>query len=298
MRRVEAPRKVISLVPWWWGAYVRSRKGRRGNAGLKEGEDSVSDGSSSAGSTVSIAAAPHLFRLNCGGSATNFLNSCGGHSKSSEGCFSASLQVQPTNKGFVTGMGQCVRSGGSRAKASDSSPQHEFFHTLENLNGSPNVELIQAAAHLVDNLDSWPPDLEAASDKTAFLKPQDVDVVTEHVCERVTADRVISDHAAPPPAHHIRRNGQQALLGATQFPSTDPPASQSLLMFVSSILASPSDRSIRCLKGFDVLEGVVNPLFGSERLLQDTLETHEALGEETTGRAGTINGLPSYFQEE
>ncbi|KAL8445488.1 hypothetical protein Emed_005569 [Eimeria media] len=283
-RRVDIPRRVMPLVPWWWDDYVKTGEATTAApTAFKGSGDCASDGSSSVSSTISLTASPHLFRLRCqevqklplGKSASSSQNDSLASSDALAGVSEAAGNKGPISVG---------------AKTDVSLPAEDLHGAITDSHGEaggePAIELIHAAAQLVDSLDTWPSDFDALEFARAREETQGRDFLSADTLEQSingqTAGSSGAAHASGLLLTHGRRSKQVKSSGVTD--TLKPGSSQGSLTFVSSVLTAPSAEDAESLKGFELLQGALRMLFSPSDALQEDLQrtTSAAEGTEAT----------------
>ncbi|KAL8451596.1 hypothetical protein Emag_002639 [Eimeria magna] len=270
-RRVDIPRRVMPLVPWWWDDYVKTGEASTAaTTAFKGSGDCASDGSSSVSSTISLTASPHLFRLRCqemqklpfGGSASPSQN----HDVSANPDALASVSEAAGSKG-LTSVG---------TKTDVSFPAEDLHEAVTDFHaeagGEPAIELIHAAAQLVDSLDSWPSDFDALGLTKAREETQCRDLLFADTLEQIAKDGQTSvsiDAAHASGLLHTHGRGSKQVKSSGVTDTLKPGSSHGLLTFVSSVLTAPSVEEAESLKGFELLQGALRMLFSSSDALQE-----------------------------
>lgn len=295
-RQVEIPRRVMPLVPWWWDEYVRT--GAAKNAANTEsraaGSDGcISDGSSSVSSTISLTAAPHLFRLSCGGMPEA--------SRTSNEAYSRQLRdsgaaATPKRSNAAADKDQPIRSNESLARVAQPAgfPQGAALDFTGCLSGDVAIELIHAAAQLVDSLDSWPEELGAHDASNIPVESQRSGMLSSSGGGGPAAEylTVTSQMAAVSAAGLSgKRAKQQKASGGTPADPLQSGSSQGLLTFVSAVVAAPSDGEVECIRGFELLEGPLHVLFSSMERPAESLPEGPQRAEPNKGSECMSHGL-------
>ncbi|OEH77784.1 hypothetical protein cyc_03451 [Cyclospora cayetanensis] len=276
-RLAEISRRVMPLVPWWWGDYIKTgaaQESARPDSRTLDSNECDSDSSSSVSSTISLAAAPHLFRIPY----EPMLEA----SQSSAGVSAGQVQ----NAGTGTTVAQTNDALTSQNRIGISMAFHEGADAVGIHSGDLPIELIHAAAELVDSLDNWPFELGERQTTHSIGLPRGHGLLTT---EQILGLHI--DTTAPASnAAGVPGSGQQGRKAKQQKGPVDsslvglqPGSSQGILTFVSSILCTPSDGEVECVKGFELLEGVLNTLFDS---------TNGPIDQSLEGATDTRNGTP------
>ncbi|XP_026192547.1 uncharacterized protein LOC34620139 [Cyclospora cayetanensis] len=292
-RLAEISRRVMPLVPWWWGDYIKTgaaQESARPDSRTLDSNECDSDSSSSVSSTISLAAAPHLFRIPY----EPMLEA----SQSSAGVSAGQVQ----NAGTGTTVAQTNDALTSQNRIGISMAFHEGADAVGIHSGDLPIELIHAAAELVDSLDNWPFELGERQTTHSIGLPRGHGLLTT---EQILGLHI--DTTAPASnAAGVPGSGQQGRKAKQQKGPVDsslvglqPGSSQGILTFVSSILCTPSDGEVECVKGFELLEGVLNTLFDSTNgPIDQSLEAYAVVSlvcgrfGVPTGATDTRNGTP------
>ncbi|KAL8272320.1 hypothetical protein Esti_003774 [Eimeria stiedai] len=278
-RRVDVSRRVMPLVPWWWDDYVKTGEASTAApTASKVSGDCASDGSSSVSSTISLTASPHLFRLRCRemrklplrrGSSSRPNQDFLATPDASTGVSEAAGKRAPTSVGIKPDINLPAENLHGAVTASHGEAGDELV-----------IELIHAAAQLVDSLDSWPLDFGALGNTNAREEAQGRGLLSADILEDSAMDArtaVSPGVAYAPGLFHSqgRRSKQTESSGVAD--TLGPRSSHGLLTFVSSVLTAPPDEEAESLRGFELLQGVLRMLFSSSDALQeDAQETSAA----------------------
>ncbi|KAL8430332.1 hypothetical protein Efla_001097 [Eimeria flavescens] len=274
-RRVEIPMRVMPLVPWWWEEYVKTGRANTGSAVSAKGVgDCASDGSSSVSSTISLTASPHLFRLRCRETA-KFT-----HSRDElewQDCDSLAAVAAATRVGETPAKDD--RSSNERTVGTAFSAenfQQTNSGTCVEGGGDLAIELIHAAAQLVDSLDSWPLDCNAEDSIKSPGKLQRLPLSEGQENLPAGADLPATSAAtcASTLLPHARRSSQGS--NSREAEALGSGSSQCLLTFVSAVLTVPADEDVESLRGFELLQGALRMLFSSVEALQEDMQQNIA----------------------
>ncbi|KAL8436570.1 hypothetical protein ACSSS7_001602 [Eimeria intestinalis] len=279
-RRVDIPRRVMPLVPWWWDDYVKTGEATTAApSASKVSGDCASDGSSSVSSTISLTASPHLFRLRCRemqklplrrSALSSYNEDFLANSDAVAGVSEAAGKKGPNSVGIKID----ARLPGEDLEGPITDPHGEA-------SGEPAIELIHAAAQLVDSLDSWPSDIDALAFAKAGERTKGRGLLLADTFEESTLDgrTTVSPGAAHAPGlfhTHERRSKQMKSSGLADTPK--PGSSHGLVTFVSSVLTAPSAEEAESLTGFELLQGALRMLFSfSDALQEDAQQTDASL---------------------
>ncbi|CDJ34139.1 uncharacterized protein EMH_0018920 [Eimeria mitis] len=281
-------RRVTPLVPWWWEDYVKTGAGQgapRSDSRDRRGDDAASDSSSSVNSTISLAASPHVFRIPCGSVVG------APPSTSAEHC---SWQTNDTGTGAMLARFTEAVDSQSRSRLHSGTDQASSAVGDDDIDLS--VELIHAAAELVDSIESWPVEFGAQRAGEA-TKAQSHGVVygertdgAPSECTLPTSEAATLSACAPA--------GRKAKPPKGHEGTASPSNTEGMLTFVSAVLSTPTDNEIDSLNGFELLQGALRallgsttPVEGSELKAIDFVADERALERVTAAQQGS--GLPA-----
>lgn len=249
-------RRVTPLVPWWWEDYVKTGAGLDGptpDARGRRGDGAASDSSSSVNSTISLSASPHVFRIPCG-------SMMGAPSPSVD---STPWQTCDAGTGAMLARFTEVVDSQSRSCVHKGTQQASTAARSDGVDLS--VELIHAAAELVDSIESWP--VEFGEQGAGIAKAhQSRDLAcgertdgASSECSLPTSESGRLPVSAPAGRRAKTQKGSEGTApGVAQSSNTE-----SMLTFVSTVLAAPTDNEVDCVNGFELLQGSLRALFGS-----------------------------------
>ncbi|CDI75415.1 hypothetical protein, conserved [Eimeria praecox] len=250
-------RRVTPLVPWWWEDYVRTGIGQdepgsdpRGRGG----KDAASDSSSSVNSTISLAASPHVFRIPCG-------------SVTSAPYLTADIFPWQTRD---TGAEAMLARFSEAVDSQSRSGLHRGINKATNAAGGDgvdlSVELIHAAAELVDSIESWPAEFEpqriGVSTKAHQSRGLALGERTDNTISECTLPASETAAASAPSAAGRKAKPSKGSEGASSA-VVQSSNTGSMLTFVSAVLTVPTGNEIDCINGFELLQGTLRALFGS-----------------------------------
>ncbi|CDJ49467.1 hypothetical protein, conserved [Eimeria brunetti] len=243
-------RRVTPLAPWWWEDYVKTgvkQGAQRSESGGRGANDAASDSSSSVDSTISLAASPHVFRIPCG--------SAVGEQYSSAEPFPGQTSV--------------TRTGAMLARfteAVDSQSRSGLQIGTHHAGDGTSIDLIHAAADLVDSIESWPVEFEAqggaatkAHQNRGRAPGERTDGAPSECALPPTSEAPALPACAPAGRRAKSPRGSEGNVSTAVQPST----TQSMMTFVSAVLATPTDNEVDSLNGFELLQGALRALFGT-----------------------------------
>lgn len=294
LRQMEVSRRVMPLVPWWWGNYVRSQGSFKTDLKV---EDCGSDGSSSVSSTVSLAPSPHLFRLKCGEPLRAGSDGLSARPRD----FAAVEMLEKIKNEVAAAVEEKPRSSSNELFSGTSvpsvSPKAEVLDASENPSGVAAVELIHAAAQLVDGLDRWPLDIGTSSSSAGIVEAQSRKASSAKLADRPAVECFITEPAVQATGTSGRRSRQQRGFFGGPTGVSEPRNSQNVVTFVSAVVAAPGDGEVECLKGFELLEGVLYSLFAPAIHREETLQEgvlNDVASEDTAGQAQAFRTRSSF----